>query len=101
HQRNGISWLEGLGEVACTRLGAASAVGFWSAPSWTRTKLCPSDLRVLVYHLRLGRRGLHSHLLPRSQPPRAESWTIIVCERSGPVETRPISTPICSERKST
>ena len=40
--------------------------------------------------------------LPKwSQPPSVESWTTIVCERSGPVDTSPISTPIFSERKST
>src|SRR5678815_3137948 len=42
-----------------------------------------------------------SYLLSRSQPPSAESCTMIVCMRSGPVDTRPISTPICSDRKST
>src|SRR6185503_9723631 len=97
----GLDGLEGLGEVARPRLVAAPGLGFRSPPSWTRAKFCSVNLRVRVYHVRLGRRRLHFHLLSRSQPPRAESCTMIVCMRSGPVDTSPISTPICSERKST
>src|SRR5688572_8803287 len=81
-----------------------SAVGFWLALRWTRQQLCASVLRDPVHQLRLGRRRLHLHrvsLASFSQPPSAESRTMIVCERSGPVETSPISTPICDERNST
>src|SRR5215208_5422752 len=51
--------------------------------------------------LTYSRRRRQFYYLSRSHPPSAESCTMIVCERSGPVETRPISTPICCERKST
>ena len=50
---------------------------------------------------RLGCSRLHSYSVSRSHCPNAESCTMIVCERSGPVETNPICTPICSDKKST
>lgn len=90
-----------IGEMVVIRMGTASGLGFCDSLRRSRTRHWTTVLLACVSQFRLGCRRLHSYSLSRIQRPNAESWTMIVCERSGPVETRPICTPICSDKKST
>ena len=100
-RHDGTDRLARIREVAGAGMGVASSLGLRLALRGSRERRWTVDIRSRLSQLRLGRGCLYLHPLSLSQRPNAESCTMIVCERSGPVETSPICTPICSDKKST
>src|SRR5688500_5957183 len=94
-RHDGTDRLARIGAMVGAGMGVTSSLGLWLALRGSGKRRWTVDIRSRLSQLRLGRGCLYLHSLSLSQRPNAESCTMIVCERSGPVETRPICTPIC------